>query len=53
MAMWKFNSFTAALLWFTTVFSYAHENYGTAVIVAGCAGLVTGMTFAQWARRRS
>jgi hypothetical protein len=36
-------SITAVMLLVTTVFSYAHEQYTTAVIAGVCAGLVGGM----------
>jgi hypothetical protein len=36
-------SATATMLLVTTVFSYLHEQYATAVIAAVCTGLVGGM----------
>ena len=33
---------TAPILLMTTIFSYLHQEYGTAVVVGVCAGLVAG-----------
>ena len=33
----------APILLVTTIFSYLHQEYGTAVIVGVCAGLVAGL----------
>ena len=43
---------TAPILGVTTVFSYAHEQYGLAIITGVCAGLVLGAQLgATWSRR--
>jgi hypothetical protein len=45
---------TAPILGVTTVFSYVHAEYGTAVVVGVCAGLVLGLQLgANWVRRTS
>jgi hypothetical protein len=44
--------FAAVMLSLTSMFSYVHEAYGTAVVSALCAGLVGGMVFTRWAIRR-
>lgn len=40
---------TAPLLALSSVFTYAHEQYLWAAIIAACAGFVTGIRFAKLA----
>ena len=42
---------TAPILLVTTIFSYLHQEYGTAVIVGVCAGLVAGAQIGATLRR--
>jgi hypothetical protein len=50
--MMKLELVTTIMLATTTVFSYVHESYGSAVIGAACTGLVAGMTFTKWIVQR-
>jgi len=43
---------TAVMLSLTTLFSFAHEQYGTAVIAAACAGFVAGLMLTRLIVRR-
>lgn len=42
---------TAPILGLSMIFSYLHEEYGTAVIVGICAGLVLGLQIGVNMRR--
>jgi len=42
----------AVMLSLTTLFSFAHEQYGTAVIAAACAGFVGGLMLTRLIGRR-
>ena len=44
--------FAAAMLGVTTVFSWMHDQHGTAVVAAACAGVVAGLQLGVWAARR-
>lgn len=44
--------FAAAMLAVTAAFSFAHEQYGTAVIAGACAGLVAGVVISKTMYRR-
>jgi len=43
----------APILGVTVFFSWAHEEYGTAVIVAACAGFVLGVQLGATILRRT
>ena len=44
--------YAAGALWLTTVVNWVYGDWQPAVITAGCAGIVTGIAFARWARER-
>lgn len=54
MKVARINVLVSALLWMAVVGSLVHgaTSYETAVI-AGCAGLVSGMHFGDWCARRA
>ena len=51
--LWVVEFLTAPILLVTVVFSFLHQEYGTAVIVGICTGLVAGIQLGATLVRRT